>query len=113
MPTTGTINTQQILQMGTLTEKLQHTLQHLPSITGQQLQDEQLDINELKQIEIQDPDSIEESNSTNPEGRRRREVRLRNKSSQVNEFEGSYSKSTDNNIPENDLHQGQHINLTV
>ena len=54
MPTTGTVNTQQVLQMGTLTEKLQHTLQQLPTTTGQQLQDEQVATNELKQIEEKD-----------------------------------------------------------
>ena len=113
MPTTGTVNTQQILQMGTLTEKLQHTLQHLPATTGQQLQDEQVAISELKQIEIQDPDNIEASSSTNPEGKRRREVRLRNKSIQGNDFEESLPKSTQDNIPKGDLHQGQHVNLTV
>ena len=41
MPTTGTVNTQQVIQMGTHAEKLQHTLQHLPATTGQQLQKEQ------------------------------------------------------------------------
>ena len=113
MPTTETVNTQQLLQMGTLTEKLQHTIQHLPSVTGQQLQDEEVSVNELKQIEIQDPDIIEESNSTNPESRRRREIRLRNKSPQVDELEGSFSKPTLNVIHEDDLRQSQHINLTV
>ena len=112
MPTTGTVNTQQILQMGTLTEKLQHTLQHLPATTGQQLQDEQVAINELKQIEIQDPENIEASNSTNPEGKRRREIRLRTKSNQDNASEGSLHQSTQDNIPKGDP-QGQHVNLTV
>ena len=113
MPTTGTVNTQQILQMGTLTEKLQHTLQHLPATTGQQLQDEQVAINELKQIEIQDPENIEASNSTNPEGKRRREIRLRTKSNQDNDSEGSLPQSTQDNIPKGDPHQGQRVNLTV
>ena len=46
MPTTGTINTQQLIQMGTHTEKLQQTLQNLPTVTGQQLQEEQIKIKE-------------------------------------------------------------------
>ena len=54
VPTTGTINTQQLIQMGTHTEKLQHTLQHLPATTGQQLQDEQITVNELKQFDMTD-----------------------------------------------------------
>ena len=51
MPTTGTINTQQILQMGTVAEKLQHTIQHLPLTTTQQVQDDETSVNELKQVE--------------------------------------------------------------
>ena len=113
MPTTGTVNTQQILQMGTLTEKLQHTLQQLPTTTGQQLQDEQVATNELKQIEVQEPNNIEASDSTSPEGKRRREVRLRNKSIKDNDFQESIPKSTQDNIPKGDLHQGQHVNFTV
>ena len=113
MPTTGTINTQQILQMGTLTEKLQHTMQHLPSTTAQQIQDEQVTVNELKQVEVQDPEKIEASDPTNPEGKRRREIRLRNKSKQGNDFEKSLSNSTQENLPKGVSHQGQRVDLTV
>ena len=113
MPTTGTVNTQQILQMGTLTEKLQHTLQHLPVTTGQQLQDEQVAINELKQIEIQDPENIEAANSTDPEGKRRREIRLRTKSNQDDDSERSLLQSTQDNTLKGDPQQGQRVNLTV
>ena len=79
MPTTEIVNTQQTLQMGTHAEKLQQTMQQLPSTTAQQIQEEQVAVNELKQIEVQDPEKIEATNSTNPEAKRRREIRLRNK----------------------------------
>ena len=113
MPTTGTVNTQQILQMGTLTEKLQHTLQHLPATTGQQLQDEQVAINELKQIEIQDPDKLEAINPTNSEGKRRREARLRSKPPQNNDMDNSTTKSSIDNLLNSNYFQGQKINITI
>ena len=113
VPTTGTINTQQLIQMGTHTEKLQHTLQHLPATTGQQLQDEQIVLNELKQYEIQDPDNLEAANPTDPEGKRRRETRLRRKSAQDNDVNESLSESPNDSPPNMATHQGQQVNITV
>jgi len=113
MPTTGTINTQQILQMGTLTEKLQQTMQHLPATTAQQIQDEQVTTNELKQVEIQDPEQTEAPGPTNPEGKRRREIRLRTKSKQSNDLENPFSNSIQENLPTDVSQQGQRIDLTV
>ncbi len=113
MPTTGTINTQQILQMGTVAEKLQHTVQHLPSTTAQQIQDDQIVANELKQVEVQEPEKLENSNQTESEGKRRREIRIRKKPEQTNDFETPHSFSIQENIFNNISHQGQKINLTV
>ena len=113
MPTTGTINTQQILQMGTHAEKLQHTIQHLPSTTAQQVQDDQISINELKQIEVQDPEKIEPSDPAYPEGKRRRDFRLRNKSTKNDDNNESHTHFTQNNPSKVDFHQGQKIDLTV
>ena len=113
VPTTGTINTQQLIQMGTHTEKLQHTLQHLPATTGQQLQDEQVVLNELKQYEIQDPDNLEAANPTDPEGKRRREIRLRRKSAQKNEIDKSLTESPNDSPPNVAPYQGQQVNITV
>ena len=113
VPTTGTINTQQLIQMGTHTEKLQHTLQHLPATTGQQLQDEQITVNELKQFEIQDPDNLEATNPTDPEGKRRREARLRRKSAQNNDIDESLTESPKDIPPNVAPHQGQQVNITV
>ena len=113
MPTTEIVNTQQTLQMGTHAEKLQQTMQQLPSTTAQQIQEEQVAVNELKQIEVQDPEKIEATDSTNPEAKRRREIRLRNKSKQNNDLEKPLPNSTQDNAFTGDYHQGQNINLTV
>ena len=113
MPTTEIVNTQQTLQMGTHAEKLQQTMQQLPSTTAQQIQEEQVAVNELKQIEVQDPEKTEAADSTNPEAKRRREVRLRNKPKQNNELENPLPNSTQDNIFKGDSHQGQNINLTI
>ena len=113
MPTTEIVNTQQTLQMGPHAEKLQQTMQQLPSTTAQQIQEEQVAVNELKKIEVQDPEQIEATNSTNPEAKRRREIRLRNKSKQNNDLEKPLPNSTQDNVIKGDSHQGQNINLTV
>ena len=113
MPTTEIVNTQQTLQMGTHAEKLQQTMQQLPSTTAQQIQEEQVAVNELKQIEVQDPEKIEATDSTNPEAKRRREIRLRNKSKQNNDLEKPLPNSAQDNAFKGDSHQGQNINLTV
>jgi len=113
MPTTEIVNTQQTLQMGTHAEKLQQTMQQLPSTTAQQIQEEQVAVNELKQIEVQDPEKIEATDSTNPEAKRRREIRLRNKLKQNNDLEKLLPNSTQDNVFKGDSHQGQNINLTV
>ena len=113
MPTTEIVNTQQTLQMGTHAEKLQQTMQQLPSTTAQQIQEEQVAVNELKQIEVQDPEKTEAPDSTNPEAKRRREIRLRNKLKQNNDLEKPLPNSTQDNVFKGDSHQGQNINLTV
>ena len=113
MPTTEIVNTQQTLQMGTHAEKLQQTMQQLPLTTAQQIQKEQLAVNELKQIEVQDPEETEAAGSTNPEAKRRREIRLRNQSKQNNDLEKPLSNATHKNVFKGDSHQGQNINLTV
>ena len=113
MPTTGTLNTQQILQMGTVAEKLQHTIQHLPLTTTQQVQDDETSVNELKQVEIQEPEKLEPSDQTKSEGKRRREIRLRNQSKQANDLESPPTLYTQDNIFNAVSDQGQKINITI
>ena len=99
--------------MGTHTEKLQHTLQQLPVTTGQQLQEEQITINESKQIEIQDPDNLEATNPTDSEGKRRREARLRGKSTQNDDIDKTPTQSSSDSAFNAAPHQGQKVNVTV
>ncbi len=112
MSITGTANTQQVIQMGAITDKLHHTLQHLPVASGQQIQDEQIVQNDLKKFEIQDPENIEKASSSDPEGKKRREVRLRIKSIQ-DENDETTRESVKDSIPRGDPNQGQHINITA
>ena len=112
MSITGTANTQQVIQMSAITDKLQHTLQHLPVTSGQQIQDEQIVQNDLKKFEIQDPENIEKPSSSNPEGKKRREVRIRIKSIQDDNDE-AIPKIVKDSIPRGDPNQGQHINITA
>ena len=113
MTTSVIVNTQQILQMGAHAEKLQHTMQHLASTSAQQIQDEQALTNELKRAEIQDPDKAEASDGTNSEGKRRRDIRLRNKLEQDNDIKNSVSSSSQEIFFKDVSPQGQKINLTV
>ena len=53
MPTTPQVNTQQVIQMGTHTEKLQHTIQTLPNVTAQQANSDREVTDEMKRKEVQ------------------------------------------------------------
>ena len=63
-----TANTQQVLQMGSHTEKLQQTIQNQASIISKQLQDEQVKQVELQNFEVQEPESKHPS-AFNPDGK--------------------------------------------
>lgn len=66
MPTTPQVNTQQVLQMGTHTEKLQQTIQSLPNVTAQQVNKEREISDELKRVQVQELENtyiIEETDS--------------------------------------------------
>ena len=54
MPTTPPVNIQQVLQMGTYTEKVQQTIQSLQSVTAQQLNKEREVLDELKRSQVQE-----------------------------------------------------------
>ena len=58
MPTTLQVNTQQIMQMGTHTEKLQHTIQSLPNVTAQQANAVREITDEIKRTEVQDLENV-------------------------------------------------------
>ena len=58
MPTTPQVNTQQVIQMVTLTEKLQQTIQSIPNVTAQQANSEREVTDEMKRTEVQDPGNL-------------------------------------------------------
>jgi hypothetical protein len=99
MPTTLQVNTQQVLQMGTHTEKLQQTIQSLPNVTAQQTNKEREVTDEMKLTEVQEPENtyfIEETDSET--GAKKRVRVLRGKidaeealeSEEILPLEGSY-----------------------
>ncbi|MBC8288460.1 MAG: hypothetical protein H8E42_13395 [Nitrospinae bacterium] len=79
MPSTPPVNMQQILQMGTHTEKLQHTLQTLPNVTAQQVDKERQQDDELKRSQVQDMDPSYLIEEANPKTRGKKRVRVRKK----------------------------------
>lgn len=73
MPSTLPVNMQQVLQLGTHTEKLQHTLQALPNVTAQQLNKEREKDDELKRRQVQgiDPSYLIEETEIKTRGKNR------------------------------------------
>ena len=76
MPTTLQVNTQQVLQMGTHTEKLQQTIQSLPNVTAQQTNKEREVTDEMKLTEVQDPENTYFIEETDPETGAKKRVRI-------------------------------------
>jgi hypothetical protein len=80
MTSTLPVNMQQVLQLGTHSEKLQHTLQTLPNVTAEQFDKEREKADELKRRQVQNIDPsylIEETDSKN-RGKNRVRVRKKN-----------------------------------
>ena len=71
--------------MGTHTEKLQHTLQALPNVTAQQLDNEREQCDELKRRQVQDMDPSYLIEETDPQTRGKKRVRVRKKNQPVDE----------------------------
>lgn len=101
------VNTQQVLNMGTQVEKLQHIMQHLPTTTAEQLEAERARLDELKREEVQDVDQTNETHVVNPdaEGNRQRQARRPPP-------EASATEKPSESIQELPYH-GQQINLIV
>jgi hypothetical protein len=85
MPSTLPVNMQQVLQMGTHTEKLQHTLQVLPNVTAQQVDKEREKDDELKRRQVQDMDPSYLIKETDPQTRGKKRVRVCNNNQTVDE----------------------------
>ena len=79
MPTTPPVNTQQVLQMGTHTEKLQHTMQTQPTVVAQQVDKERQLADELKRRQVQDMDPAHFLEETAPHTKAKKRVRVRKK----------------------------------
>ena len=106
MPSTPPVNTQQVLQIGTHTEKLQQTLQALPNVTAQQVDKERQRDDELKRSQVQDmapPYYIEE---TDPQTQAKKRVRVRKKNQPSDE-----DNNPESPLPE-DPYRGQ-INIVA
>ena len=76
MPTTPQVNTQQVLQMGTYTEKLQQSIQSLPNVTAQQANTEREVTDEMKRTEVQDTENVYFVEETDPETGAKKRVRV-------------------------------------
>ena len=100
MPTTPPVNTQQVLQMGTHTEKLQHTMQTQPTVVSQQVDKERQLADELKRRQVQDMDPAHFLEETDPHTKAKKRVRVRKKN----------RSNTDDDILE--PHRGK-INIVV
>ena len=85
MPSTLPVNMQQVLQIGTHTEKLQHTLQALPNVTAQQVDKEREKDDELKHRQVQDMDPSYLIEETDPQTRGKKRVRVRKNNQTVDE----------------------------
>jgi len=106
MPTTPQVNTQQVMQMGIHTEKLQHAIQSLPNVTAQQANIEREMSDEMKRIEVQDPENAYFIEETNPETGAKKRLRvLREKT--ISEEEQLESEET---LPTERYHGGK-INI--
>jgi hypothetical protein len=76
MPTTLQVNTQQVMQMGMHTEKLQHSIQTLPNVNAQQANQEREVSDEMKRTEIQDLENAYFIEETDPETGKKKRVRV-------------------------------------
>ena len=76
MPTTPQVNTQQVIQMVTHTEKLQHTIQTLPNVSAQQANSEREVTDEMKRTEVQDPENAYFIEETDPQTGAKKRVRV-------------------------------------
>ena len=85
MPTTPQVNTQQVLQMGTHTEKLQQTTQSIVNLTAQQLNKEREAVDEIKRNQVQETDITYFVEETDPKTRSKKRIRVLKKASQEEE----------------------------
>ena len=76
MPTTPQVNTQQVLQMGTHTEKVQQTTQSVGNVTAQQLNKEREVVDEMKRNQVHETNITYFVEETDPQTRAKKRVRV-------------------------------------
>jgi hypothetical protein len=76
MPTTPQVNTQQVIQMVTHTEKLQHIIQTLPNVNAQQANTERAVTDEMKRTEVQGLENAYFIDEIEPETEAKKRVRV-------------------------------------
>ena len=109
MATTEPVNTQQLLQMGSHTEKLQQTLQHQGIVHAQQLDEERIKATELKNNEVQVTKDSEAMDASNPDGRPA-SGRIRTRKKKENFLS---DKKKENILNLNEKQQGNKINVVA
>ena len=107
MPTTPLVNTQQVLQMGTHTEKVQQTIQSIPNVTAQQLNKEREVLDELRPTQVQALSNTFFIEEIDPKTGAKKRVRILKKK---NEELDSERLESDKNIPF-ESHHGGSINI--
>ena len=108
MPIIPRVNIQQVLQMGTYTEKVQQTIQSLPNVTAQQFNKEREVLDELKRTQIQKLDSLYFIEETDPNTGAKKRVRILNKN-KAEQQELDKSEPDEKFSPES--HHGGSINI--
>jgi hypothetical protein len=76
MPSTLPVNMQQVLQMGTHTDKLQNTLQALPNVTVKQVDKEREKDDELKRRQVQNMNPSYLIEETDPKTSAKKRLRV-------------------------------------
>jgi hypothetical protein len=98
MPTTVSANVQQVLQMGSHTEKLQHTVQNLPNVVAQQVDKARQLEDELKRRQVQNMDSIHLLEETDSDAKRKKLIKVRkNNDNDVDDLEPSVAEDPHEN----------------
>ena len=104
-------NIQHIMQVGTATEKLQHSLQNIPLAAGQQHKEERKVSDEAKRTAVQNPEESNQSTTVNSDGSRRKKAGKKNKTSSQEDPENTSTVKDNTPVPENG--HGRTINLVV
>jgi len=102
---------QHIQQMGTTTEKVQHSLQNIPHAANQEHKEARKAADEIKRTTVQNTEQPHQSNTVNKDGSRRDQADKKNKDGPSDDEENVSIAKRQALPPENG--QGSTINLIV